>query len=529
MDTGADIENDGLSFDHLCITPNEVQYVIYHGNCSDGFTAALAAYKYFERRQATATATAAAPGDAAAVPMSMPSMPQFHAGRFNVLPPLTEVQNKCVLIVDFSYKKPDMAKLMSVAKKVVVLDHHKTAQEDLKDLPAPHKVFCMDHSGAYLSWRFFFRDQPLSAMPLMVRYVEDNDMWWKRLPHTLKFTAFMFTLPFTFEDYGRLLSDEGVRDAIAQGQGMVKQNASILNSSIKYAAPKFIQIGDRYYMATFLNATTLKSELGNRAFVEYPHIDFAAVYSHNDYNNTTSFSLRSIETAADVSEIAKSFGGGGHRCASACLVRAITNCLPVEELDGHKSYFVLQNIYPGAVNLSAADDDDHKPESKSTATPLCCRCPASAVMLEDPSALHQSPPPSPPSYSAYHTVYLNSAHYKHDLAKYLLQTKYISKSGEPVQQCVALFRKTRKEKTKVVQSTGLHGGKPVPLTTKYDLAAVWNYDGTSDCTWFTICWTDLSFKFKLAGLETHKGVKDFKITDDRCVFSLDGFHSKLPF
>ena len=32
-----------LKFDHVCMKPEEVDYVIYHGKCSDGFTSALAA------------------------------------------------------------------------------------------------------------------------------------------------------------------------------------------------------------------------------------------------------------------------------------------------------------------------------------------------------------------------------------------------------------------------------------------------------------------------------------------------------
>jgi len=48
-------------------------------------------------------------------------------------------------------KKDNLQKLQSVVKKLLILDHHKTAQDDLKDLPNENKIFRMDHSGAYLT------------------------------------------------------------------------------------------------------------------------------------------------------------------------------------------------------------------------------------------------------------------------------------------------------------------------------------------------------------------------------------------
>jgi len=65
----------------------------------------------------------------------------------------------------------------------------------------------------------------------MIIYVEDNDIWLKKQPKTLEFTAFMFTLPFTFEDYGKLWMIIFEFGSFVQGTGMVRQNnATILNA-----------------------------------------------------------------------------------------------------------------------------------------------------------------------------------------------------------------------------------------------------------------------------------------------------------
>jgi oligoribonuclease NrnB/cAMP/cGMP phosphodiesterase (DHH superfamily) len=82
---------------------------IYHGHCSDGFGAALAVWKRW--------------GDAVRyVPM------QYGQSLSDV----ADVAGKHVLMVDFSLKRPATIEAAKIAASIVVLDHHKTAQEELR-------------------------------------------------------------------------------------------------------------------------------------------------------------------------------------------------------------------------------------------------------------------------------------------------------------------------------------------------------------------------------------------------------------
>jgi oligoribonuclease NrnB/cAMP/cGMP phosphodiesterase (DHH superfamily) len=110
-----------------------------------------------------------------------------------------------VLICDFSYKKDTMLKLVSEAKTLAIIDHHKSAEEDLKDISDENKVFRMDHSGAFLTWAYFY---PLSPMPLLIKYIEDNDIWIKAMPNTRELTSYIYSLPFEFEEYEKLLDEK---------------------------------------------------------------------------------------------------------------------------------------------------------------------------------------------------------------------------------------------------------------------------------------------------------------------------------
>lgn len=83
---------------------------IYHAFCADGFGAA-----WIVRR---------ALGDGV----------EFHAASYGQEPP--DVTGRDVLMVDFSYKRSMLDKMAEVARSILVLDHHKTAAEDLDSLPA---------------------------------------------------------------------------------------------------------------------------------------------------------------------------------------------------------------------------------------------------------------------------------------------------------------------------------------------------------------------------------------------------------
>src|SRR4051794_31369945 len=81
--------------------------VIYHANCFDGFCCAWLFHRVYP--------------DA-----------EFHAAHYGTEPPLEKAALRDTYVADFSYKRPDMRRLAEVARSLIVLDHHKTAQAELE-------------------------------------------------------------------------------------------------------------------------------------------------------------------------------------------------------------------------------------------------------------------------------------------------------------------------------------------------------------------------------------------------------------
>lgn len=305
----------------LSLQPKDVDTVIYHKNCQDGFCSAYIAWKYNN---------------------NITFIPATHGD----LPPT--LKNKNILICDFSYSKEIIDNLLK-ENNLCILDHHKSAMEILEKVDDKHKIFDMSHSGAHITWKYFYPD---IKIPLLVKYVEDRDIWLKKMPKTNEFSIKLLTVPHTFEEYDKLLNDDYIKNKIlSDGSAMVKLNNYLNKREADNASVKFTKINDKYYVIPYLNTTCNKSDIGNILINEmYPYSDFSVVYSIDDKKNETIFSLRSTNKHCDVSAIAKLLGGGGHRNASGIKYNYITNQLSKETLLADDIYNIISSISMGIIN-----------------------------------------------------------------------------------------------------------------------------------------------------------------------------------
>jgi len=304
--------------------------VIYHANCTDGFGAAFAAWLKL--------------GDEAEyLPMeylkNTDGVAEFHE-RVKIDRSISE---RDVYILDFSLPKVVMEWLFAHARRVVWLDHHKTAFE-MYGLANSHRAYALDvlnrttsphyvrldnnKSGAMLAWEYF---HPKTEVPMLIQHIDDRDRWQFKLEGSKEFHATLASYkPWTFEMWEayflvgnvrfNALKDEGrailrahnqhVQSALKQARAceiwsfkpFANAPGSVINGFIRYSlnglaanAPAFL-------------ASDLGHELANKSGT------FGLVWSMAS-DGQTHCSLRS-NGDYDVSAIAKAFGGGGHRNAA---------------------------------------------------------------------------------------------------------------------------------------------------------------------------------------------------------------------
>ena len=259
---------------------------IYHGNCADGFGAAWVVRK--------------ALGEEAV---------DFFAGFYGKEPP--DVTGRDVIMVDFSYKRPVLEAMRDKAKSILILDHHKTAQADLDGLACNtvHTVFDMDRSGAMIAWDYFFSGL---LPPKLIEHIQDRDLWLFKLSGTREIQATVFSYPYDFEIWDRLMVS-APSTLIVEGSAIERKHHKDI-AELVGVSKRRMTIGG-YDVPVANLPYTLSSDAGHLMGKGEP---FAACYMDDATGRT--FSLRSAEDGLDVSEIAKKFGGGGHKHAAGFKV-----------------------------------------------------------------------------------------------------------------------------------------------------------------------------------------------------------------
>ena len=305
------------------LQPGDITCVIYHGNCPDGTGSAYIAWKYMTERYPNRTI-------------------KFYPMQIGGLPP-TGLDGENVLICDYSFKKNVTDILLKKVNKLLIIDHHITSEKDLRDVDKKHKIFNTNYSGAMLTWFYFY---PNIEPPLLIKYIQDRDLWTNTLPYIEYFASWFSSVPHNFMEYHKYTDDNLLREMIeTKGAHYNELNEFYIRQSIDRVIPRFCEILGKYYLVGYLNSTILKSDIGNRIVERFPLIDFSVIYNINDHKNCTVFSLRSTEDRTDVSEIAIGFGGGGHKTSSGLKINNVTNRLPGNIFDSGEIYRSLENVY----------------------------------------------------------------------------------------------------------------------------------------------------------------------------------------
>lgn len=188
--------------------------------------------------------------------------------------------------------------------RVKVLDHHATAEEDLQDLD--FCTFDMNKSGAVLTWEYLLPDE---QVPALLRYIQDRDLWIWKLNDSKEVSAALQMIDK--REIGVFMSYlKDVTGLVEQGKAILDyQNSQIDKIVSKKKKLNRTTIGD-YKDIICINTTTLISEIGNALVEDEP---FVAMYFIKD--DKAIFSLRA-DGKVNVSEVAKTFDGGGHANAA---------------------------------------------------------------------------------------------------------------------------------------------------------------------------------------------------------------------
>lgn len=277
---------------------------IYHGGCTDGVAAAHAVWK-------------ANPGWT------------FYPGVYQQEPPWELIDEAMeVLLVDFSYKRPVLEEIARRTEYVSIMDHHKSAQQDLDGLDYVNGIaveFDMNRCGALMAWDHFHSKSCRPALLMDIdaadRFTKDRDpeliMSLRSHPHAPASdhpNAWLSLMNL----WSEFMTPSGWQKLKADGKAIHRYYRARVDETKPHAAPMTI---GQYRHVPVVNAPFyLASDVAGELARDAPD-GIAAVWWRNRDRSVT-FSLRS-RGEVDVSALAVVFGGGGHPGAAGFRVGSI--------------------------------------------------------------------------------------------------------------------------------------------------------------------------------------------------------------
>lgn len=285
---------------------------IYHGNCFDGFTAAWVFNKYFK-------------------PGINDAPVEYHPAFYGQDPP--DCKGKEVWLVDFSYPRDVMIeKIIKPSTRTIIMDHHKTAEAALDgildELRDKHRlqrdgdrvIFDMFRCGSGIlhdeleteagKKAGVHRPKVYGRSLWLVDYIEDRDLWTHKLPDSELVSAYVAATKMTFANWDAIEAIGRVN--VVEGGRSIKRYIDLFGEKVRQQVKFETIVG---HSVPTINTPYMNcSEHVNGLLEEHPDAKFAVGYFRRG-DGRWQFSLRS-RGENDVSEIAKLFGGGGHRNAA---------------------------------------------------------------------------------------------------------------------------------------------------------------------------------------------------------------------
>ncbi|MGH7141265.1 MAG: hypothetical protein ACREGH_01355 [Minisyncoccia bacterium] len=265
---------------------SEKTIVIYHADCYDGFSGAWTAWKRF--------------GDVA----------DYRPMKYTDVMP-RDLAGARVYFIDFCYDKDTMLAYEKEALSLTLIDHHAGAR-DVSEAVHDH-AFDDARSAATLAWSYF---NPGVPVPEFLSYIEDSDLWRYALPFSKEIGAYLFMVPFDFEEWDRLsrdFEDQRIFEQLAErGSYYQEYFTRAVEKLAHFAEPVEF---DGYTVLAVNGPRILRSELGY--VLSKWQSPFGIVYYKA--GGVWHITMRG-DGVINLAEIAKRYGGNGHHNAAGFRV-----------------------------------------------------------------------------------------------------------------------------------------------------------------------------------------------------------------
>lgn len=321
------------------LNKNNIDIILYHGECYDGFGCVVITKYFYEQNFGIERAN------------SIQSIPCYRNKLLDVQF-FETIENKNILMCDFSYKYDILTRIIDKSNSFLILDHHVTAETDLKKIDKSLKVFDMKLSGVGITWDYFF---PNEEMPRLFKYIQDRDLWKLIYPETEAFVCSFYTKGFDYDRWKEYLNEDVLDKCLEEGSSWLTYKTMLVDRTVSKMCFIIQEINFKYVIVLYCNSSNLITDVGHEMLRQDPLGDFACIWNYNLYRNKTQYSFRSMDDRENVAIIAKKLGGGGHRNASSVSLEGCVGHLPYPIIFDDGIITLLKSVRKGNFNFGEED------------------------------------------------------------------------------------------------------------------------------------------------------------------------------
>lgn len=298
----------------------------------------------------------------------------MQVGRFLERTKGKEKQHEGLFITDLSVHQENEERLDQYAEaggKVKLIDHHKTALHLNERSWGMVKVQYEDGrlaSATSLFYEYLIDNgyiQETKAMDQFVELVRLYDTWeWEQTDaleaKRLNDLFFMVSIDEFEEKMVRRLTESDAFSFDEFEEKILDMEEEKIERYIRRKRREIVQTFINAHCVGIVHAESYHSEVGNELGKTYPHLDYIAILNMGGKK----VSLRTIHDETDVSEIAGTFGGGGHAKAAGCPLTDeafklyVTEPFPLEPLraDAFKNVYNVKESDNGSLYINRDED-----------------------------------------------------------------------------------------------------------------------------------------------------------------------------
>ncbi len=221
--------------------------------------------------------------------------------------------NETIILVDYSLQKEgEFDKLFSITNKIIWIDHHKSAIEKHKDFTNKHGILGMREdgiSGCVLTWKYFYPNQNI---PSIVDMIGAYDIWdfsiWGEKLNVLQSGIRLYDYTVNSNNWTSWFSSiANIKSILDKGEIALLYRTNMYQGLIQSWS---FWAEFEGYKAICCNVGSTSSQLFDSIKEDY---DIMIPFVFDGKQWTVSlYTKKDI----DCSEIAKKYGGGGHKKAA---------------------------------------------------------------------------------------------------------------------------------------------------------------------------------------------------------------------